>query len=393
MISITSEITMDLLRPSSPQIVYAKQGDTLARGVVLKLQYNGTPWTVPDGVGFTVCYIKPDNTGGKYEQIKTADGTISAVESDGNALTVHFPHEAFSCPGTVKCEVQMASDPCVLTTFTFYINVQASPEQEIESEDYFNVASIAALRADLGDPSELKTETKDSVVDALNEVVGKLDGGTASGSAQLPIASAGASNGDNFAATGSDLPTVATTGDPSSGRHIGKGSQIVFIQRTGSANTTTAPTLSLNGGEAIPIRLRAAANQDNSSTSTEATVDVPVGTLMNGVPYTMTFCGLYWLVDSAIGMELACAGNADQAKVMRAVAEQMYGLTDANAIAFPVVNTMDDVPGEIGTAFIERTQTEIDEADTSGYVNIPSVGKVQEMIAAALSQFYNDYLV
>lgn len=207
------------------------------------------------------------------------------------------------------------------------------------------------------------------------------------------IAHAGSKDGASYNADGTALPSV----EPGTGgMHTGKGTQILFIPYL--QNTVEDPTLSLNGGAAVPIRLRAAKNQSTNDTSPSATVPVPVGALMRGVPYTMTFCGLYWLIDSHICTgeaenSLCCADTPTEAAYMRSIAARLYDLTDTDAVAFPVVNTMDEVAGEIGTAFIERTQTEIDEADTSGYVHIPSVAKVQEMIAAALSQFYNDYLV
>ncbi len=115
------------------------------------------------------------------------------------------------------------------------------------------------------------------------------------GGTELPVARAISADGVSYSAKGDDLPEVAPASDS---KHIGKGKQIIFIP--GTVSTSEAPTLSLNGGAAVPIRLRAAENQGEDELRPEATTPVPVGSLMRGVPYTMTFCGKYWLVDSMI---------------------------------------------------------------------------------------------
>lgn len=208
----------------------------------------------------------------------------------------------------------MLSAQSVLSTFNFFVCVQESPEAEITSEDYFRIASLKALREDVGETKNLDTESKASLVAAINEVLSylgtadelqgkeapigerlelieqRLDDGSVVAAMQVPIASASSTDGAAYAASGSGLPTVATGETADDGRHAGKGAQIIFIQRDGAANSTTAPTLSLNGGEAIPIRFRAALSQGSDEHAPNATTSVPVGALMNGVPYTMTFC-------------------------------------------------------------------------------------------------------
>lgn len=116
------------------------------------------------------------------------------------------------------------------------------------------------------------------------------------GTPSLPIARGDSNGGIAYTATGDDLPVVLAT----SANHdnSGKGRQIVFIPS--AKNADTAPTLQLNGGEIIPIRQRAPQNQGSDDISPDATLPVPAGALMRGVPYTLTFCGKYWLVDSQI---------------------------------------------------------------------------------------------
>ena len=111
----------------------------------------------------------------------------------------------------------------------------------------------------------------------------------------MPIVRAVHTADDVYTATGDAMPLVVPG---YAGQHTGKGSQIVFIP--GAENTTAAPKLQLNGGSKVQIRMRAPRNRRDNSQSPDATLPVPTGMLMNGVPYTMTFCGDFWLIDSFV---------------------------------------------------------------------------------------------
>lgn len=120
------------------------------------------------------------------------------------------------------------------------------------------------------------------------------------GEGTLPMVRGETSNGVLYEVTGESLPEVIPG---SSGTHVGKGKQIIFVPD--GENLTEAPVLQLNDGPQIPIRLRAEKLQ-----GTAATKPVPVGMLLRGVPYTMTFCGLYWLVDSYVSTESGTGGGS-----------------------------------------------------------------------------------
>ena len=111
------------------------------------------------------------------------------------------------------------------------------------------------------------------------------------------IIRADTSDGVSYVASRSaTLPAIAVG---SGGTVKGKGTRIVFIP--GGKNTVTVPTLCIDDREIIPIRLRSAANKGDNDQTPDATDDIPIGALMAGVPYAMTFCGKYWLIDSLIG--------------------------------------------------------------------------------------------
>jgi len=75
-----------------------------------------------------------------------------------------------------------------------------------------------------------------------------------------------------------------------------EGRQFVFIPAantgaTAEANTTDTPMVSLGIKDTYFIKLRSANDQSTI---------VPIGMLKHGVPYTMTFSGEYWLIDSYV---------------------------------------------------------------------------------------------
>lgn len=140
----------------------------------------------------------------------------------------------------------------------------------------------------------LGTDASGNVV--AKEGAGAAPGGT--GGAAMPVAKSYSDDGISYTATGDGLPTVQTGSHDTQTDPVGKGRQIVFIPYAKNANT--APTLQLNGGSVIPIRQRAPLNYGSNDQSPAGTLPVPAGALMRGVPYTLTFCGKYWLVDSHI---------------------------------------------------------------------------------------------
>lgn len=195
----------------------------------------------------------------------------------------------------------------------------------------------------------------------------------------LPIARGTSADGIAYTATddasGTVLPTVSVADNANQIDAVGKGRQIVFVPMM--TNNTIAPTLNLNDGEIIPIRLRAPTNRGSSDQSPDATLPVPAGALMRGVPYTLTFCGKYWLVDSQITQFTNSIAAA-----LTEYANRLIGLSDADTIAVPIINSMDGVSGDMATMFIRRSAEENATPDADGNVTVPSEPRVLEMINA-----------
>lgn len=221
------------------------------------------------------------------------------------------------------------------------------------------------------------------------------------GETTLPVARAESGDGIAYTATdagsGCTLPTVSVADNMSQISAVGKGRQIVFVPY--EQNASNAPTLRLNGGEIIPIRLRAPRNQGDNDDVPDATLPVPVGALMRGVPYTMTFCGKYWLVDSQI--TLMDDERAEMADRMAGIAMSMAA---KRSIGFPIVNGEDlkdeeNIVDRTAKAYIVRSDAEDKNPPSNGSVQIPTEKRVDEMIrkniadAPVMSQRAKDLLI
>ena len=110
---------------------------------------------------------------------------------------------------------------------------------------------------------------------------------------------------NTYAASGDRLPVVVPAAQTADHRPVGKGSQIIFVPEHN--NIGTDPMLTLNDGVAVPIRQRAAIDTQTA----DNTVQISANTLIQGMPYTLTFCGVAWLIDSYLPGE----GSETTAKV------------------------------------------------------------------------------
>ncbi len=139
--TVNPKIKLDLQRPTPLQIIHAKQGESYTRAVEIELYSGGQAWTPPSDAAYQVSYCKPDGTGGTYSSY-TTDSTKHAVEISGGRLNVVLIPQMLDVAGMVRCEVHMQSSEIMayaerLSTFAFFVNVQASAESGITSEDYW----------------------------------------------------------------------------------------------------------------------------------------------------------------------------------------------------------------------------------------------------------------
>lgn len=193
--TVITNISVDLLRPSIYPKVNAVKDDVCTRDVVISLYSGGVSWPVPEGVSAAVGYHKPDGTVGLYDTLP--DGS-SAVKISGNTVTLTLAAQMLTAVGAVEAAVTLAEKSGnQITTFAFDVIVSANPGSgAIKSEDYFNyvnpkiqavieqaaaattaantAASRANASAELAEDAYDLADTANQKVDTLREVVSKL---------------------------------------------------------------------------------------------------------------------------------------------------------------------------------------------------------------------------
>ena len=328
---------------STMTVLYMKQGDSGTREITVKFYNNGAVYAVPQDVNILqFAYCKADNIGGCYDHIDTdAAGKFNEART---AVTMQIHPQVLNVAGNVICELRLlTNDGKILNAFNFIIYVQKSPiAMTTISEGYYNnvfdgatftphidVNGILSWTNDKGltNPPDvnlgitsrsavLYTEqalTDEQKAQARENIGAVSEEDLEAKQTLLPIARGQSIDGISYFATDADsgtvLPVVSVANSAEQISAEGKGRQIVFIPYV--KNKTTAPTLQINVCEVIPIRLRAPFNQGADDATPDATLPVPVGALMRGVPYTMTFCGKYWLIDSLIDLHTDSVTEAD----------------------------------------------------------------------------------
>lgn len=363
-----------------------KRGDT---GIQLRiiLTDNGMPYEITQGSAAVFTATKPDGT-----------NLYNYCRIEGNTVVYDFTEQTVNVPGQVDVELRLTYGGMVLTSPSFIIIVDETIYDDLvptssdeatalteligKSEAAVTACESATAYATQSASAAEKSAHEadlaaDNARDVAQTVQNMLESGEFQGETTLPVARASSGDGIAYTATGDGLPTVSVADNSLQISAVGKGRQIVFIPWL--KNASNAPTLQLNGGEIIPIRLRAPRNQGSNDQAPDATLPVPVGALMRGVPYTMTFCGKYWLVDSQITQFT----NSDAAALTK-YANRLIGLSDGDTIAVPIINSMDGVIDDMATMFVSRSAEENRNPNEDGDVIVPTVAKVSELIATAI---------
>lgn len=134
--TITHNIKIDLVRPEILPPVNVVQGDTCTRQVAVELCAAGAPWQLPAGHDVSIRYGKPDGTNGSYD---TLPDKSAAWSSEGNTVSVILCPQMLTCPGTVHAQVCITVGERLLSTFAFYVVVEADPSKgAVKSENYHN---------------------------------------------------------------------------------------------------------------------------------------------------------------------------------------------------------------------------------------------------------------
>lgn len=182
---VAAEINLNLLRPNSNVVVYAKQYDKAARIININLLAGAEVWDPPSNAEAIVMYIKPDGTSGAYdtledsyipvnpepgdnpasegwyefadhEYIPTTDTTvvegktyydkvasdIPAIETLGaGRIRLNMAQQMLTAVGNVGVQISFITSDMRATTLSFVISVEkGTPDDEtILSSDYYNI--------------------------------------------------------------------------------------------------------------------------------------------------------------------------------------------------------------------------------------------------------------
>lgn len=186
--TVITNISVDLLRPSLYPKVNAVKDDVCTRDVVISLYSGGVSWPVPEGVSAAVGYRKQDGTVGLYDTLP--DGS-SAVKISGNTVTLTLAAQMLTSAGTVETAVTLTDAAGnQISTFAFNVIVASNPGSgAVKSEDYFNyvnpmiqavidnaaaAAASANAAADRANAASEVAYEANRKADALREVVSKL---------------------------------------------------------------------------------------------------------------------------------------------------------------------------------------------------------------------------
>lgn len=123
--SVTHNITIDMVRKGVTPRVYAMQFDANTRVVKISLRENGTEWVVPASGTIGLSYHKPDGTSGYYKNGEDGKNVFSV---EGSTVAVTLAAQILSAAGQVDAAVVFDDGAGRrIAAFPFEIHVEADP--------------------------------------------------------------------------------------------------------------------------------------------------------------------------------------------------------------------------------------------------------------------------
>lgn len=115
----TQNITLDLNTNTSYTVIGVKQNDNNSRAIAAIITENGQPFNFPVGASATYRIRKPN---GNFRQ----DDAI--INSATHEVTFTLKSEDLSIPGRCYADIVISTTTASISTESFIINVQASPD-------------------------------------------------------------------------------------------------------------------------------------------------------------------------------------------------------------------------------------------------------------------------
>ena len=140
-----THISIDLANPGVTAAIRAVQEDLRSRFVEVELLENKAALEIPEGTNGMIGIRTQKNVHLLYDEDEDGD---PAVVFDGNVATCYLRQEALAEPGQLYVNLILQNGTRILTSFAFYVNVEAVavPSGAVVQSDYFNYlsAQIAA---------------------------------------------------------------------------------------------------------------------------------------------------------------------------------------------------------------------------------------------------------
>lgn len=173
--TITHEITLDLMNQEYTPRIQAKQGEAFTRKVAITLLADGEPWVPPHGTPAVIRYHAHDaengrDTTGIYDTLP--DGKTAWVVSE-NVITLTLIPRMLASYGIVRVDVAFFAEEAVLATANFEIYVNQSPADgtTVQSQGYYRVATLDALNTWIGETEQTVEELRQEITSASREVL------------------------------------------------------------------------------------------------------------------------------------------------------------------------------------------------------------------------------
>lgn len=187
---ILQSITLDFARSTMPITVFAKQYDKDTRKIEITPLNNGSPYTLETGVTPRLQMTKPDKT------TVINNATIGSGANAGK-ITVTLTAQCLTAAGTAVAEIGLYKGATLLSSQTFYIDVQrgAYDEDAPESSDEYN-ALVEALNAAETATAEAgaATTAANAATAAANAAAGRAENAVATANTAIANANTAVAN-------------------------------------------------------------------------------------------------------------------------------------------------------------------------------------------------------
>lgn len=276
--TLTQEITLDIYDPPYFEYVNAKQADNVSRILIVTLTASGEQIKPSAGTETAVFRaLKPD---------RTSVIDPAAIGGDGK-ITVALTDQALACPGRVEADISILKGDEVLSSATFYIQVDRAPvsgEQIVSSDEF--LVMVQATRAAEAAAGEARKAAGEA-----DAAAGRAD--TAAGRANdaADKANTAASGADTSAKKANAAATRAEDAAASADASGKKADDAAAAANAAAGNANTATV----GADAATIRANDAAGLIENMTVSASMVapgGMPTATLTKEAGYYALALGL-----------------------------------------------------------------------------------------------------